>query len=426
MKILLDTVGCRLNQSEIESMARQFRSAGHEIVADLSEADLVVINTCTVTAQAASDSRQKARTAARQGVQDIVLTGCWVTLEPEKARALPDVRKIIPNNRKVELVRDILGLSVTDLEKTESLRKPLPGQHKRTRAFIKAQDGCDNHCTYCVTRLARGRGSSRCCEDVLMDIRSALAGGTKEIVLTGVHLGSWGQDKDGREGYLEDLILTILAETDVPRLRLSSLEPWDLDVEFFSLWQDDRMCRHLHLPLQSGSPGILRRMGRKTTPEVFSNLIWNARKLIPDVAITTDLIVGFPGETEIEFTETFKLIQELNFSGGHVFTFSARPGTPAALMQDQIPFDVRKCRNAQLRAVLSKTGLAYAERFLGKTLDVLWESSSCTKDGLWQLKGHADNNLDVRAHSSNSHWNQIDHVELKLLEGKALWGEIYS
>ena len=424
MKILLETVGCRLNQSEIETMARQFRSAGHEIVSNLSEADLVVINTCTVTARAASDSKQKARSAVRKGVHDIVLTGCWVTQEPEDAMALPEVRKIIPNDRKSDLVGEVLGLSSLNFDKTQPLRKLLPGHLRRTRAFIKVQDGCDNHCTYCVTRLARGKGLSLGRDEVLTDIRSALAGGAQEIVLTGVHLGSWGQDNEARESHLKDLIQTILDETDIPRLRLSSLEPWDLDDEFFSLWQDKRMCRHLHLPLQSGSPGVLHRMARKTTPEVYSELVRNARKQIPGIAITTDLIAGFPGETEFEFSETVELVKDLNFSGGHVFNFSARPGTPAARMAGQVPSEIRKHRSAQLREILLNTAKSYAERFIGKTLKVLWESSSCQKDGWWQLKGHTDNFLIVRARFSQSHWNHIDRVELNLLDELGFWGEI--
>src|SRR6266540_4710133 len=268
MKIYLDTIGCRLNQAEIESMAGQFRIAGHEIVASPEQAELAVVNTCAVTNDAASVSRSKIRQISRAGVDEIVATGCWATLQPKEAAALPNVLHVVPNNRKDQLAAETLNLepsslnlSSFDLEPIS--RQPLPGLHRRTRAFIKVQDGCDNHCTFCITTVARGEGRSRPVADVILDIQSAVDGGTKEIVLTGVHLGSWGYDF-GK--HLRDLINAILWETDVPRLRLSSLEPWDLDADFFSLWADKRLMPHLHLPLQSGCESTLRRMARKTTP----------------------------------------------------------------------------------------------------------------------------------------------------------------
>ncbi len=194
MKIYLDTIGCRLNQSEIERMARQFRAAGHEIVASAEGADLAVVNTCAVTAGAASDSRGKVRQVARAGANQIVATGCWATLQPRQAAALPNVLSVVPNGRKDSLVADVLDLQPEAFDLEPLSREPLPGAHRRTRAFIKAQDGCDNRCTFCITTIARGRGRSRPIAEVIPDVRAALAGGAKEIVLTGVHLGSWGQD----------------------------------------------------------------------------------------------------------------------------------------------------------------------------------------------------------------------------------------
>ncbi|MDQ2693396.1 MAG: MiaB/RimO family radical SAM methylthiotransferase, partial [Chloroflexota bacterium] len=301
MKIYLDTIGCRLNQSEIETMARQFRAAGHEIVTTAESADMAVVNTCAVTNQAASDSRSQIRRVGRAGVKEIVATGCWATLQPEQALGLPNVLRVIKNESKDQLVPEILHLSRESFDVEPIVRQPLPGLHRRTRAFIKVQDGCDNHCTFCITTVARGAGRSRSVAEVILDIQSALAGGTKEVVLTGVHLGSWGYDF---HAHLRDLIKVILRETDVPRLRLSSLEPWDLDEDFFSLWENPRLMPHLHLPLQSGCEFTLRRMARKTTPASFRALVAAARRAIPDVAITTDIIAGFPGETEDEFGES--------------------------------------------------------------------------------------------------------------------------
>ncbi len=423
MKIFLDTIGCRLNQAEIETLARQFRAAGHEIVATATEADLAVVNTCTVTSEAASDSRAAIRRARRLGAGEVVVTGCWATLEPDKAAGLPGVRRIVSNPQKDTLAADLLGLPQEFFDLEPLARQPLPGLHARTRAFIKVQDGCDNACTFCITTMARGASRSRSVEDVLADVRSALEGGAKEIVLTGVHLGSWGLDFPTPQR-LGDLVSTLLARTSVPRLRLSSLEPWDLEADFFSLWRDERLCRHLHLPLQSGSETVLKRMRRKTTPGSFAALVQSARAAIPEVAITTDIIAGFPGETEAEFSETLEFVKSMNFAGGHVFTYSARPGTPAARMNSQVRHELRKERNAALRAVLEESAHAYRSRFIGHTLPVLWEASSTLTDAGWTLEGLTDNYIRVTAVAPEARWNQIDKVHLVSTDGDGMKGKI--
>jgi threonylcarbamoyladenosine tRNA methylthiotransferase MtaB len=295
--------------------------------------------------------------------------------------------------------------------------------HARTRAFIKIQDGCDNACTFCITTLARGASHSRPVGDILMDVRSALDGGTKEIVLTGVHLGSWGLDFPTPQR-LADLISTLLAQTSVPRLRLSSLEPWDLESGFFLLWKDPRLCRHLHLPLQSGSETVLKRMARKITPGSFAALVKSARAAIPDVAITTDVIVGFPGETGAEFSETLDFVKSMQFAGGHVFTYSARPGTPAARMNTQVPHQVRKERNAALRAVLDESAVAYQSRFIDHILPVLWEASSTLTDTGWRLEGLTDNYIRVNAVAPQVRWNRLDEVRLVSINGDGMKGKI--
>lgn len=411
MKIFLDTIGCRLNQAEIESLARQFRKAGHEIVAAATDADLAVINTCTVTTQAASDSRAAIRRARRLGAEAVVVTGCWATLEPDKAAELAGVRKIVPNLQKDTLVADLLGLPQDFIDLEPLARQPLPGLHARTRAFIKTQDGCDNACTFCITTVARGPSRSRPLADVLADVRSALDGGTKEIVLTGVHLGSWGHDFSPPQR-LADMVFSLLARTSVARLRLSSLEPWDLEADFFSLWQDGRLCPHLHLPLQSGSEAVLKRMRRKTTPASFAALMKAARNDIPQVAITTDVIVGFPGETETEYYETLDFVKSMNFAGGHVFTYSARPGTPAARMHAQIRHETRKERNAVLQGIFRETAWDYRKQFIGRKLPVLWESTDLLSDLGWQMEGLTGNYIRVKAVAAEPRWNQLDSVKL--------------
>ncbi len=421
MKIHLDTIGCRLNQAEIEQMARQFRAAGHEIVATAAEADLTVVNTCTVTSAAASDSRAKLRAAARSGSGRVIATGCWATLAPQQALDLPGVGSVVPNERKEHLVEEALNIPLSTFDLEPIAREPLPGLHQRTRAFIKVQDGCDNQCTFCITTIARGAGRSRPIRDVLSDIRSALAGGSKEIVLSGVHLGSWGQEWGT---HLRELIRAILADTDTPRLRLSSLEPWDLDADFFRLWDDSRLMPHLHLPLQSGCASTLRRMARKTSPQAFRSLVAAARQAIPNVAITTDVIAGFPGETDEEFNESLAFVREMEFAGGHAFTYSARPGTPAARMKGSVPHPLRKQRNALLRQTFAEMSAAYRQRFIGQTLPVLWEACSQVDETGWQMEGLTGNYIRVTARAPQPRWNQVDMALLLSLRGEGMQAEI--
>jgi len=409
-------------------MARQFRAAGHDIVASADSADMAVVNTCAVTSDAASVSRSKIRQIARAGVDEIIVTGCWTTLQPNDAQKLPNVLRVVPNNQKDILVAQALNIHPSSLvlhlfDSEPISRKPLPGLHRRTRAFIKVQDGCDNQCTFCITTVARGESRSRTVADVILDIQSALDGGTKEIVLTGVHLGSWGYDLGS---HLTELVQAILRETNVPRLRLSSLEPWDLSNNFFSLWEDKRLMPHFHLPLQSGSESTLRRMARKTTPNSFRELVSIARTVLPDVAITTDIIAGFPGETEEEFAETLDFIKEINFAGGHVFTYSPRPGTGAARMKGQVKPELRKKRNHILHNVLEESAKSYREKFVGQRMSVLWESTSEMGEWGWQMEGLTENYLRVSAFAPSPRWNEIDEVQLSQISDNSLKGEIVN
>lgn len=446
MKVYLDSVGCRLNQSEIEAYARQFHAAGHVLTPTAQDADLVVVNTCAVTEAAASDSRQKIRQAARCGAHQIVVTGCWSTLDPQGAAALQGVSQVVPNTIKDRLVPNLLQAPSENYDLEPLRRMPVPGARQRTRAFIKVQDGCNNRCTFCVTTIARGRSRSRRISEILSDVRGLLqssrdevaphllsppshapvgpvSGAAQEVVLTGVHLGSWGHDLSPRLS-LRHLVQAILQQTEAPRLRLSSLEPWDLDDTFFSLWEDRRLCRHLHLPLQSGCAATLSRMRRKTTPDDFVRLVEVARRLIPGVAITSDIIVGFPGEDESEFAESMAFVQAMRFAGGHVFTYSARPGTAAARQTDQVPHPLRKERGARLRAVLAESARAFQASFLGQELHVLWESASALGPQGWRLSGLSDNYLRVSAWSPQPLINQITPVHLSELTGDSILGTI--
>lgn len=422
MKIYLDMVGCRLNQSEIETYAQHFQAAGHTLTADPAEADLAVVNTCTVTVAAAADSRKMIRRLARKGAGQIVVTGCWAALEPQKAAQLSGVSKVIPNTEKATLVPDILGLERNFFDSVSLERALIPGPRTRTRAVIKAQDGCDNRCTFCITTIARGKGRSVPVGEILRDIRIALRGGAQEVVLTGVHLGSWGQDFDIPMA-LHDLVETILVQTDVLRLRLSSIEPWDVEDPLIKLLTFPRVARHLHLPLQSGCAATLRRMARKITPPDYAALLDRVRAAVPDVAITTDVMVGFPGETEENFAKSLAFIREMNFAGGHTFTYSARPGTVAAEMPDQVPHPLRKERNAKMRQTLAASSAKYRQRFVGCKLDTLWENATNLDGGGWELRGLTDNYLHVRAESSQNLWNQITPVQLTAATGRGMEGK---
>lgn len=423
MKVYLDMIGCRLNQSELEVIARQFAAAGHTLVGEPSEADLAVINTCTVTAAAAADSRKMIRRIARSGTARIVTTGCWSELEPEQALELPGVSKVVPNQEKDRLVAELLSLDdhLIDLEPIE--RVSIPGGRERTRAFIKAQDGCRHCCAFCITTVARGDSRSQPFESVFHEVQAAVRSDVQEIVLTGVQLGSWGRDLNPRLE-LSDLVEGILENTKIPRIRLSSIEPWDVTSRLIALLREDRVARHLHLPLQSGSQATLRRMSRAITPERYARLIEKVRSTVPKAAITTDILTGFPGETEEEYQESLAFIRQMAFAGGHVFTYSAREGTPAADLPDQVPHPVRKTRSAEIRQLLQRSGEEYRRQILGQDLQVLWEQGESQSDGHWKGSGLSDNYLKVTADLDSDRWNQFSWIRVQALTKDGVSGEV--
>jgi threonylcarbamoyladenosine tRNA methylthiotransferase MtaB len=424
MKIYFNCVGCRLNQSEIERLSNQFRMAGHEIAHSVEESDLVVINTCTVTSAAAADSRRLTRQAYRRNPNArIVLTGCWSTLEREEAQKFPGVIQVIDNSDKDQLVEHVLNLPENETLLEPTVRYPLHGRRARTRAFIKVQDGCDNSCTFCITTIARGDARSVSQSRVIHEVQAAAAAGIQEVVLTGVQLTAYGKDRNN--GYnLETLVKSILAHTEIPRLRLSSLEPWEIERNFFQLWKDPRMCRQLHLPLQSGSTTTLRRMGRPITPQAYADLISKAREKIPSVAITTDILVGFPGETEAEFEQSLSFIDQIGFARAHVFTYSPRPGTPAYRLPQRVPVQISRKRNKIVRDTVAKSSLKFRGSFLGKTLIALWEKATPLDDNNWEMQGLTDNYLRVRAIASSNLWNHLSPIQILKVEENDLFSEI--
>jgi threonylcarbamoyladenosine tRNA methylthiotransferase MtaB len=415
MKVYLSSIGCRLNQSEIETIGRQLLAQGHEIVTSPDLADSVIINTCAVTTEAARDARTQTRRIHNQNPDArIFLTGCYATIAPSELAQLQKNTRLVPNkdkNRLIQIMDSSLNGKPPIFDQEPILREFLNGHLGNTRAFVKVQDGCDNKCTFCITTVARGEVVSRHLGDIVAEIQALAAAGYQEAVLTGVHLGSYGKDLDGQTS-LKDLVKAVLKHTDIPRLRLSSLEPWDIDLDFFSLWQDPRLQPHLHLPLQSGSNAVLRRMARRTSRESYRRLAQAARAAIPDLNLSTDIILGFPGETTEDFQQSMDYVREINFGRIHAFTFSARPGTPAAKMSNQISKDEKKERTRRMIKLGKTLSLAFHMRFEGQTRSVLWESATGADQNGLRWAGYTDNYIRVQGSGPGNLFNTITPVLL--------------
>ena len=412
MNVHLRMLGCRLNQAEIERMARQFTAQGHTVVDDPALADQIIVNTCAVTHDAVRGSRKLIRQLHRtKTAAEMTITGCYAQLEPDALRTLPGVTRIVDNQQKDHLVQTLTGHTLDAYEQEPIHRQTNGVGAGRTRAFVKVQDGCDNACTFCVTTVARGAGRSRTVAEVLKEVHLLVAMGYREVILTGVHLGSYGHDLGDSQGLMH-LVQTILTETDVPRLRLSSLEPWDLTPQFFDLWQDARLCRHLHLPLQSGCDATLRRMARRTNQVEFNALVREARQRTADMCITTDIIVGFPGETDEEFETSLAFVESMDFAGLHVFRYSKRPGTAAARMRNHVDEMASRERSARMMAYADAQAQRYAERFAGQALDVLWEQVAGSTERGFVNVGYTDNYIRVRCIHPRVLTNHIIRAQL--------------
>ena len=427
MKVHLHTIGCRLNQAEIESLGRRFIAGGHEIVGDAAAADMIILNTCAVTAEATRDARNLTRRFHRANdTAGIVLTGCYATIAPDELANLPGVVRVVANADKERIPEWIdPPCSGGSVNRLSGERRPTgsPGSFGRTRGFIKVQDGCDNRCTFCVTTIARGESRSRHLGDVVAEVQALASAGYLEVVLTGVHLGSYGRDL-GREGGLPDLVAALLAHTDVPRIRLSSLEPWDIGDGLFRLWENPRLLPHLHLPLQSGSDHVLRRMARRTSRDSFRALAAEARECIPDLSLSTDLIAGFPGETEADFAQTMDYVEELAFARLHVFSYSARPGTAAARMPGQLSRAVRRERTARLIALGERLSAGFHQRYDGAVRPVLWEGvNGAEPDGL-RWAGYSDNYIRVSTVGPADLLGRVTPVRLSHPRPDGMSGEV--
>ena len=426
MRIRLDSIGCRLNIGEIEAMARRFAAGGHQIVAQGDLTDLCVLNTCTVTATASSKSRQFIRQLRRHNPRaKIVVTGCLAELEAASLETL-GVDLVVGNDDKDSLPEILEKRGVLEPNPDDGSMSgptaPLPAE--RTRAFLKVQDGCDNKCTFCVVTIARGSGRSVAAGEIITEVRNLDALGYREVVLSGVHLGSYGHDLGLSRG-LEDLVRRILGETEIQRLRLSSLEPWDLDARFFEIFRNPRLLPHVHLPLQSGCDATLARMARKTTVRGFADLVESARDVVSDISISTDIMVGFPGETEEEFAESIAAVEDIAFSRLHIFRYSRREGTRAAGLPNQIPGPVAQDRSRRLHEIGQQLMSAFHERFLDRHLQVLWENAEAHGSDL-RWSGLTDNYIRVLTETGadTDLTNEISEIKLEACVPGAVLGSI--
>lgn len=414
MKVFLNIVGCRLNQAEIEQLALALTEAGVEIVSNPEEADEIIINTCCVTAKASADSRKMLRHHKSHFPNAKVIgTGCWVTIGQEKSgELLRTLDEAYNNATKDQILADILESAGSDRLDLAGDRPDL-GARNRTRGFVKVQDGCDNHCAYCLTQVARGRSVSTDPESVTAYALKLHQLGVKEIVLTGVQLGSWGKDLVPRQT-LADLVATLLDQTEIERIRLSSIEPWDVDQNLVNLFKNPRLCPHMHIPLQSGSDEILRKMNRPMNTTRFRVMLDIIRNVNPGLAITTDIICGFPGETDELFEQSLKFIEDCRFSGGHVFPFSALQGTAAFTMDGQVQHSIRKERTSVVRQVLADAEKEFVSQRLGQEAKVLFESR-VKLQGDWVWQGWSEDFLKVYAPSAENLHNQLRYVKIESL-----------
>lgn len=412
MRIHLKTLGCRLNEAELESWSRDFETRGHQITAEVADADLVVVNTCAVTSEAVRKSRKLLSRAQRQNPRArLVVSGCYATLNPNENSQALGIDLVVDNRDKerlVEIATRELDLRAMPEQATAPGESGLLGRG-RQRAFIKVQDGCRYQCTFCIVTVARGVERSKPIDQVVAEINDRVDQGFQEAVLTGVHIGGYGSD-NGSDLY--QLIRAVLERTALPRLRLGAVEPWDLPDQFWELFDNPRMMPHLHLPIQSGADSVLKRMARRCKRDEFRQLAEQARRRIPDINLTTDIIVGFPGETDQEWQQTLDFVEQIGFGHLHIFAYSPRPGTRAALLPDPVSRELIRQRSEVLHQLGERLKRETLERFVGRTFTVLVESPLAGPEPGWS--GYTPNFLRVNIPLARERDLENRLVEVKL------------
>ncbi len=426
-QVFFQTLGCKVNQYETEAMSKLFEAAGYELAAAVSTADVVVVNTCTVTAVSSQKSRQMIRRAAGANKNCVlVVVGCYAQSEPDEIAKIDGVDVIIGTKDRTRIVEFVETAFVNRDEKifqvgnVEDIRdfEELPHAPHRTRAFLKIEDGCNNFCAYCIIPHVRGRVRSRRLESIRAECLALKSAGYKEIVLTGIHIGAYGRDFREKIS-LVDAVKTVLDAANPLRLRLGSIESAEMTDELIDLLKSDaRICNHVHLPLQSGSDEILRAMRRPYTTKNFSELTARLVDEVPNISIGTDLIVGFPGESNAHFAETLQFIREQPFSKIHVFPYSARAGTVAASMPNQIPPQIKKVRAGQALEISRLKAQNFSERLIGQTVEIIAETSA---GGL--VDGLTKNYVRVYVPDKNIPLGEVVQVKVEQLYLDGVWGD---
>ncbi|MEE9320293.1 MAG: tRNA (N(6)-L-threonylcarbamoyladenosine(37)-C(2))-methylthiotransferase MtaB [Granulosicoccus sp.] len=426
MKVHLSALGCRLNEAELEQWAADFTQAGYILSDSAGDADVMVMNTCAVTREAVAKSRRKLNRLQRENpAAKLVVSGCYSSLESSASLAELGVDLVVPNTDKDRLV-PLTHQAFADAAMPEGATQPDGAplfRRNRHRAFIKIQDGCRYRCTFCIVTVARGPERSRQISEILNEVRALHKDGVREIVLTGVHVGGYGHELDTD---LATLVRALLAETEMERIRFASVEPWDLSPDFFDLFVNPRVQPHMHLPLQSGCDSVLKRMARRCKTKDFANLTRTLYETEPGFNVTTDIITGFPGESDAEWRQTMDFIRTQAFGHIHVFTYSEREGTKAANLPDSVPLAVRQIRSRELRTLADELRNSRLQAAIGETVSVLWERGkriTLDKGGEgWQHAGYTPNYLKVCTTSSNNLANQILPTLITSLDTNLLWG----
>lgn len=415
------TLGCKVNFVDTEAMWQLFKQKGYEQVDFEQTADVYVINTCTVTNTGDKKSRQIIRRAVRRNPDAIIaVTGCYAQTSPAEIMDIPGVDLVIGTQDRDKLMDYVAQLqeerqpinAVRNIMKTRAFEElDVPDFAEHTRAFLKIQEGCNNFCTFCIIPWSRGLSRSREPESVIKQARQLVAAGYKEIVLTGIHTGGYGDDMDHYD--LTDLLWDLDKVEGLERIRISSIEASQIDDRMIEvLNKSPKMCRHLHIPLQAGNDEVLKRMRRKYTTEEYATKLARIREAMPDVAITTDVIVGFPGETDEQFREGYEFMKRVGFSEMHVFPYSKRTGTPAARMEDQVDEEVKHARVHELIELSESMQLAYAKHFVNQVVDVIPERNSKGTVPAGYVMGHADNYLQVVFEGDDSLVGQLCRVKI--------------
>ena len=418
-KVAIHTHGCKLNQADSQVLARQFQQAGFTVVRSAAQADVVVLNSCTVTANSDSKARQYLRRARRNNPNALVVaTGCYAQRAKDDLSAMESINLVLDNRDKPTLVSTVATkLNVVADSSVENRPVAVQG---RSRAMVKIQEGCDQVCAYCIVPKVRGRERSISPEEIIAEINGRADLGCREAVLTGTQLGTYGFDLPRID--LPELLRRILAETSIDRMRVSSLQAQEITPELLDLWDDPRLCRHFHIPLQSGSDTILRSMCRRYDTAQFAETVKLVRARFADASITTDVIVGFPGEGVREFAESYSFALSMGFSDMHVFPYSIRPGTSAAYLDGQVAVDHKKERTGEMLELAATAVREFRSGALGQTRSVLWEPAAGNDlGGVWS--GLTDNYLRVRAQDSRDLGNVITDTRLTGLNEDWVTGE---